>query len=227
MLTLTPHEARVLGVLVEKALTVPAQYPLTLNGLTVGCNQKNNRHPVMNLTEDDVFDAVEMLRQKGLVREAMLSGSRVAKYRHLSREVLNVETPALVVLTELMLRGPQSLGELRQNASRMHALESTEAVKAVLDELASREEPLVKEYPPPPGGRARVYRQLLAPTAHGEPAAATADGLAEESDAPRIRPSPPSEAGAGMAARLEALEGEVARLRGVVERLAQDLGAKM
>lgn len=227
MLTLTPHEARVLGVLVEKALTVPAQYPLTLNGLTVGCNQKNNRQPVMNLTEDDVFDAVEMLRQKGLVREAMLSGSRVAKYRHLSREVLDVETPALVVLTELMLRGPQSLGEIRQNASRMHALESTEAVKAVLDELASREEPLVKEYPPPPGGRARVYRQLLAPAAHGEPAAATTDGLVADSDSPRIRPGPVNEAGSGVTARLEALEAEVARLRGVVEKLAGELGANL
>lgn len=218
---LTPLEARVLGVLVEKALTTPAQYPLTLNALVVGSNQKNNRHPVTNLTEDQVYDAVDGLRKKGFAREAVLSGSRVPKFRHTAREVLNIETPALVILSELMLRGPESLGELRQNAGRMHPLDSLEAVKAVLDELAARPEPLVKEFPPPPGGRARLYMQLLAPTAHPEPTAGVDRG---EDDAPREASHVGRAAGDGLEARVRQLEEEIGRLRTAVEGMAAALG---
>lgn len=223
MVTLTANEARVLGVLVEKALTTPAQYPLTLNALVVGANQKNNRHPVTNLTEDQVYDAVDGLRKKGFAREAVLSGSRVPKFRHTAREVLNIETPALVILAELMLRGPESLGELRQNAGRMHPLESLEVVKAVLDELAARPEPLVKEFPPPPGGRARLYMQLLAPTAHPEPTAG--GGFARGDDEATREASQAGRAAAdGLEARVRRLEDEVGRLRAAVEGMAASLG---
>lgn len=222
---LTPHEARVLGVLIEKAQTTPAQYPLTLNALVVGSNQKNNRLPVTNLTEDQVFDAVDGLRRKGLVREAMLSGSRVAKFRHIAREVFAVETPALVILAELMLRGPESLGEIRQNAGRMHPLDSLESVKAVLDELAARPEPLVREYPPPPGGRARLYRQLLAPESHPEP---SSDGA--RSDVALVlgtshRAPEPFRDTASLEARITRLEQQVRDLREAFERVTGTSGA--
>lgn len=224
MATLTPNEARVLGVLIEKAQTTPAQYPLTLNSLTLGANQKNNRHPVANLTEDQVYDALDALRQKGFVREAVLSGSRVPKFRHTTRETLGIETPALVILAELMLRGPESLGSLRQNASRMHPFDSLDAVKAVLDDLAARPEPLVREYPPPPGSRARLYAQLLAPTAHAEPG----PGSDEQGDEASTRLPSPSRVDAGAAAAHEAriarLEHEVARLRAAVGSIAGALG---
>lgn len=218
---LAPNEARVLGVLVEKALTTPAQYPLTLNSLTLGCNQKNNRHPVTNLSEDLVYDAVDSLRQKGYVREAVLSGSRVPKFKHNAREVLGLETPGLVLLTELMLRGPESLGELRQNAGRMHPFESLEAVKAVLDEMAARPQPLVREYPPPPGGRAHLFRQLLAPDAHPEPTGATAGGDREEPAAPASARAASSPA---LEARIAQLEADVTRLRAAVTTMAAALG---
>lgn len=210
-----------LGVLVEKALTTPAQYPLTLNSLTLGCNQKNNRHPVTNLSEEDVYDAVDRLRQKGYVREAMLSGSRVPKFKHNAREVLGLETPALVVLTELMLRGPESLGELRQNAGRMHPFDSLEAVKAVLDELASRATSLVRECPPPPGGRARVYVQLLAPDAHSASSAAHANPHGPDTAAPiRVGASSPHP----HEIRIEQLEADVTRLRAAITTMAAALG---
>src|SRR5262245_1278399 len=131
MITLSRDECRVLGVLVEKAQTTPAQYPLTLNAVTMGCNQKNNRDPVTNLTEERVFDAIDKLRAKGLVRELMLSGSRVPKFRHMGREVLQVNTTELVLLTEMLLRGPQTIGELRGRATRMHPIASLEEAQAV------------------------------------------------------------------------------------------------
>lgn len=221
MLTLTPNEARVLGVLIEKAQTTPAQYPLTLNALTVGANQKNNRLPVTNLTEDVVYDAVDGLRKKGLVREALLSGSRVAKFRHNARETFGIETPALVILAELMLRGPQSLGDIRQNAGRMHPLDSLDSVKAVLDELAARPEPMVREYPPPPGGRARLYRQLIAPDAHREPAGG---GQSAAEDREASEHAPPHCEPVGFESRIRELESQVSRLNDAVRKLASEIG---
>jgi uncharacterized protein YceH (UPF0502 family) len=128
MLQLTPHECRVLGVLVEKAQTTPQQYPLTLNALVSGCNQKNNREPVLELSEEQVQAALDGLRQKGMAREVMLSGSRVDKFRHVAREALEIDTGELVILSELLLRGPQTIGELRGRAARMHPLETTDVV---------------------------------------------------------------------------------------------------
>lgn len=220
MITLKPDECRVLGVLIEKALTTPQQYPLSLNSLTVGCNQKNCRSPLTSFDEDRVFDAVESLRTKGLVREAMLSGSRVAKFRHIARETLSVETPALVVLAELMLRGPQSAGELRGNANRMHPIESLDALHAILASLMKSDPPMVRELP---GGHARRYAQLICPDLHSleEPAGAPA----EHSHRGESGPTSAGTASAGLTARVESLEREVQRLKDVVQRLAMESGS--
>src|SRR5215212_3874774 len=109
MIQLSPYEARVLGVLIEKALTTPEQYPLSLNALTNGCNQKNNRDPVLSLSEDEVFEAVDGLRTKQLSVRVDQLGSRVAKYRHQAGEVFRCKAGELAVLAELLLRGPQTL----------------------------------------------------------------------------------------------------------------------
>ncbi|MBX3405558.1 MAG: DUF480 domain-containing protein [Phycisphaeraceae bacterium] len=220
MLTLKPDECRVLGVLIEKALTTPQQYPLSLNALTVGCNQKNCRLPVTDFDEERVFDAVESLRAKGLVREAMLSGSRVAKFRHVAREVLEVETPALVVLAELLLRGPQTAGELRGNASRMHPIESLEALQGVLATLVQRDPPMVRELP---GGHARRFAQLLCPDLHPlDERVVHAPASASSPLASGNRAAPA--AGPDVSARLDALEREVAKLRDALQRIAIDTG---
>jgi uncharacterized protein YceH (UPF0502 family) len=163
---LTADECRVLGVLIEKAQTTPGQYPLTINGLMTGCNQKSNREPVMELDEDRVLESVDSLRGKDLVREVTLSGSRVAKYRHIARDTLGLSTNELVVLAELLLRGPQTVGELRGRATRMHTLESTEIVSNILESLMTPEPPLAERLSPAPGSRAPRYKQLLAPNLH-------------------------------------------------------------
>src|SRR5687768_344857 len=161
MIQLTPDEARVLGVLVEKATTTPEQYPLTLNAVMNGANQKNNRDPVTALEEGRVFEALEGLRGKGLVVRSDMAGSRVNKYRHNAGDVLHVRPAELAILAELLLRGPQTLGELRGRASRMQPMESLEVAKGMLSALRERAEPLVRELPPAPGSRAERYVQLL------------------------------------------------------------------
>ncbi len=229
MIELTPHEARVLGVLIEKAHTTPGQYPMTLNGLTVGCNQKSNREPVLELSEEEVLDAVEGLRRKQLAATVDMAGSRVFKYRHQAREALDVQTPELVILAELMLRGPQTVGELRTRASRMHTLESLDVVRNTLDSLAARTPPLVDRLPPAPGSRAERFAQRLSPKAHPEPAspAATAPATtpaASSQPAPAGAPSaPPVPADPDLAARVEELEGRIAELEGVVQGLVERL----
>lgn len=221
MLQLSADECRVLGVLIEKAQTTPAQYPLTLNSIVVGCNQKSNRFPVTSLDEDRALDALDRLRAKGLVREALLTGSRVAKFRHLAREVLHVDTPELVLLAELMLRGPQSLGDLRIHASRMHAFDSLEAVQQVLDALRARPEPFVKPVPAAPGQRATRHAQLLCPDLHALDAAPAPAEDAEGSE-------PDDEGPAGHSAltgRVSELEREVETLRTAIRTLAHAVGA--
>lgn len=220
MIMLTRDECRVLGVLVEKALTTPGQYPLTLNSLVLGCNQKNNRDPVTNLTEERVYDAVDGLRKKGLVREAMLSGSRVSKFRHVARETLNVTTEELVILTELLLRGPQAIGEIRGHASRMHPLDSIESAQALVEGLMKREEAMVKEIPPLPGQRAKRYVQLLCPDLHPLDHASHAGAAADDD-------SDDDESGVSrdeLQARVAALEGEIETLKSALRKLAAAVG---
>lgn len=220
MVTLTKDECRVLGVLVEKAQTTPAGYPMTLNAVTLGCNQKNNRDPVTNFTEEQVFDAIDKLRQRGLARELMLSGSRVPKYRHMAREVLEVTTPELVILAELLLRGPQTVGELRGRASRMHPIESLDEAQAILEGLMGRPEPMVKELPPAPGSRAKRYVQLLCPDLHPLDHVSSSGGGDDDADPP----AGASSVSAEVAARVERLETEVETLKRAIQKLASSLG---
>lgn len=210
-MSLTPHESRILGVLVEKAHTVQSQYPLSLNALVTGSNQRNNREPVLQLTEVQVETALDGLRAKGLAREVDSIGARVVKYRHVAREGLGVGTSELVLLAELLLRGPQTAAELRSRASRMHPIETLDAAVALLEGMAERETPLVRRLP---GGRAERWVQLLSPDLHAIEEREHAEASAA--------PSAPS----GLAARVTALEEEVARLRAAVAALGGPVHAE-
>lgn len=212
MIQLTADECRVLGVLIEKELTTPEQYPLTLNATVNGANQKNNREPVVSFDEDRVFAALESLREKGLVLRVDAASSRVPKFRHETTTKLGVNRYELVILAELMLRGPQTLGELRGRASRMHHLDSLEIVKQSLTAMAAREDALVKEIPPSPGSRAERWAQLLCPEAH--PIDALFDAPAASAPA----------AGHSNAQRIEMLEKRVSLLREAVRKLASAMG---
>jgi hypothetical protein len=218
MVQLTSDECRVLGVLVEKAHTVASQYPMSLNLIVVGCNQKSNRHPVMTIDEDRVVAALEGLRDKHLVLFADTAGSRVMKYRHNCREALDVGTNELVVLVELLLRGPQTGGEIRTRASRMHPLGSLDEVQNLLKFMMDRESPLVRRVPPAPGSRAERYAQLLCPHLHRLDKPAGEDAPEDSALAATAVGKP------GLASRVEMLEGDVMRLRRVVEQLANALG---
>lgn len=213
MLTLTADESRVLGVLIEKALTTPGQYPLSLNALTVGANQKNNRDPVTDLSEERVYDAVDSLRRKGLVREVMLSGSRVSKFKHEVRERFAISLEEMVILAELWLRGPQSPGELRGRASRMHPLGPVEDVQRTLEGMKGPREavggPLVREIAPGPGERAHRFAQVVCPDLHPITPAAERPAPAREA----------SGAGEGLLDRVRQLEAEVGDLKARLERL--------
>jgi uncharacterized protein YceH (UPF0502 family) len=155
---LSPNARRVLGVLVEKAKTTPDNYPLTLASLISGCNQKSNRDPKMDLDDDDALLALDELRGLGASREVQGSG-RATKYRHAAYEWLDVESPGAAVMTELLLRGPQTIGELRTRASRMYALSDLNAAKAVVDALLEKD--LVQAASPP--GRGQVFAHKLYP----------------------------------------------------------------
>jgi uncharacterized protein len=215
MIELTDDEARVLGVLIEKAATTPDQYPLSLNAVVNGTNQKNNRDPVMQMEENDAFTALEGLREKGLVIRSDMVGSRVNRYKHLAGEALRARPAEVALLAELLLRGPQTLGELRGRASRMHPFATLDDVKNMLTALATREQPMVKELPPSPGSRAERYAQLLAPDAHP---------IDESPDGGDVASSAAAPAPVSITTRVAALEAEVALLRSIVRKLAQALG---
>ena len=223
MIQLTPAESRVLGVLVEKALTTPEQYPLSLNALVAGCNQKNNRDPVVTMSDDDAFDALESLRGKHLVVRVDVANSRVHRYRQTLGETIRARTGEVAVLAELLLRGPQTLGELRGRASRMHPLESLDAVKEMIRALTDRPEPFVRELPPSPGSRAERYVQLFCPDLHPIDAPAPASPSPASSSTATM-PAPTPEASPGLVERVAKLEAEVAALRQTVNRLAEALG---
>lgn len=149
---------RVLGVLVEKAKTTPDNYPLTLNAIITGSNQKSNRAPKMELDEDDALAAMDELRQLGAAREVQGSG-RAIKYRHAAYEWLDVDGPEAAVMTELLLRGPQTIGEIRTRASRMHPFADLQATQVVVDALS--EKGLVEALTPP--GRGQMFTHTLYP----------------------------------------------------------------
>src|SRR6201997_3958464 len=159
-LELSEIEARVLGALVEKETTTPEYYPLSLNALVNACNQKSNRDPVMTLDEDAVRQALRSLSDQAMVRSAG-GDSRVAKFEHRLNELYNFHRHEIAVLCVLLLRGPQTPGELRTRAERMYAFEDLEAVHSALNHLMRREPPLTKVLPRQPGTKEARYMHLL------------------------------------------------------------------
>jgi uncharacterized protein YceH (UPF0502 family) len=200
---LSATEARALAVLVEKQHTVPDTYPLSLNALVSGCNQKTSRDPVMELTEADARDAIEVLRARSLVIES--SGGRVMRYEQNAKRVLGVPSESVALLATLMLRGPQTAAELRANCERIHRFSDVSATEAYLEELAARApQPFVRRLARQPGSREHRWAHLLS----GEPPEeAAAPGVAMMREAPR---GVDAEA---LLARVERLEAEVAALR--------------
>ena len=196
---LSPVEIRILGALVEKEATTPDNYPLSLNALTNACNQTSNRDPVMDLDENAVRNAVNSLRQQSLVRAVQHSGSRVMKFQHLIRERLNLDAPALGVMCVLMLRGPQTSGEIRGRTSRLAEFTSVAEVEAVLESLSTHE--LVVQLARRPGQKEARYAHLLS----GAPAADAGDDA--------MPPGEPVPAALGED-RISSLEVAVADLRG-------------
>lgn len=166
---LDAREVRTLGCLIEKELSTPDYYPMTLNSLTSACNQKTNREPVVEYGDGDVIEALDGLQRKRIVGTASSSHGRALKYRHALAEAMNLGAPQLSVLASLMLRGPETVGELRGRTSRMHEFDALEDVEAVLEELMRRDPPLVTQLPRRPGQKEARYAHLLA----GEPAVDT------------------------------------------------------
>jgi uncharacterized protein len=203
---LTPEEVRVLGCLLEKQRTTPDTYPLTLNALRAACNQSTNRDPVVAYDEETIRDALDRLGRRRFTRLTSYHGSRAAKFRHLLDEALQIGPEEQAVLAVMMLRGPQTPGELLQRTERLHRFPDAEALTAVVDRLAERE--LVARYERRPGQREDRYGQLLG----------------EEAEEPAATPAPVP-AGPPREDRLERLEREVAELRAEIAALREELGA--
>lgn len=202
---LNENEARILGSLVEKQLTTPEYYPLTLNALVNACNQKNNREPVMSLSESAVSTSVEHLRDRNLIYVFYGSTSRVPKYKHMLPSVYELEPSETAVMAVLLLRGPQTLGELRTRTERMHEFQGLGEVQETLDGLSRRENPLVVKLPVLPGQKEARFAHTLSGEIDIEALAAA-------------HPTRTAVAGAS-ADRIAKLEEEVAGLREEVESL--------
>jgi len=212
---LTAAEARVLGTLMEKARTVPDSYPMSLNTIVAGCNQKSSRDPLTNFGESEVQEALDGLKRRSLAFTSR--GSRVDRWEHNFQRALVVPEQSAVLLGLLMLRGPQTAGELRIHSERWYRFADISSVEAFLDELRNRTEerggPLVVQLPRAPGAREARWAHLLCGPVDATPAA-------EEPAA-----AAPSATGAvGLAGRVAALEDEVARLRAQLEDLSAQLG---
>ena len=211
---LTPVQARVLATLLEKARTVPDSYPLTLNALVTGCNQKTSRDPVMQVTESEAQEALEGLRRMALAVE--ISSQRATRWEHNFPRGVGVPDQSAVLLGLLMLRGPQTAGELRINAERWHRFADISSVEAFLTELQERSDekggPLVVLLPRAPGAREPRWAHLLCGPVDMEALQAAA--------------SPGAPASSALQARVEALEAEVAALQATVRRLCAELGVE-
>lgn len=211
---LSALEARVLAVLVEKAHTVPDSYPLSLNALVAGCNQKTARDPVMSASDADVQAAVDELRRLSLVFES--SGSRVSRYEHNMARGIGVPSQSVALLSTLVLRGPQTTSELRVNAERLHRFADLSSVEGFLDELAERAPdkggPLVVKLPRAPGTRESRWVHLLS----GEVDVASLAAHEPRAYMPDASP--------GLRDEVRALTEEVARLRTQVQRMSRELG---
>jgi uncharacterized protein len=210
-MNLTAIETRVLGSLVEKDITTPDYYPLSLNALVNACNQKNNREPVMSLDEQTVRDALSTLQEKRLAGPASGADSRVSKYEHRLQEVFNFDRREIAIVCVLLLRGPQTPGELRGRSDRMYHFETLDDVISTLDRLAQRDPALVAILPRQPGTKESRYMHLFS----GEPP-----------DLDVVRESTPATKATNSAGdRLSALEHEVARLRQELSEVQQQLAA--
>jgi uncharacterized protein YceH (UPF0502 family) len=212
---LTAAEIRVLGCLAEKEATTPDIYPLSTNGLRTACNQQSSRDPVVDYDESTVTATLIALREHGLVRTMRGEGSRVYKHAHLLRERLDVDPAGLAVLSVLMLRGPQTPGELRTRTERQHAFTGVDEVEAALEGLAGRESPLVALLPRQPGQREARWTHLLGA---GETAVAPPQPSLE-------RRAPRAAAPADSPDELARLREELAELRTRLEALERRLGA--
>ena len=201
---LTPTEVRVLGSLIEKQITTPEYYPLTLNSLTAACNQKNNRNPITSLAESEVEDALYTLREKNLAYVFHGSTSRVPKYKHVAPEVLHLTPPELAAMCVLMLSGPQTVGEIRTRGHRLYEFSGLEEVDETLRALKTKDEPMVMSLPRQPGQKEARFAHLLS----GEPEIEISEAGAEKH--PRR---------AGDPDRVTKLEAQVQTLAQQVENL--------
>ncbi|MBF0329583.1 MAG: YceH family protein [Nitrospirae bacterium] len=200
-------EARVLGCLIEKEKTTPDYYPLTLNSLCVACNQKSNRHPVVTYEETTVVRGLDGLRDKHLAEKVHLVDSRLPKYRHLMQKKLELSEAETAILCELLLRGPQTTGELRGRADRMHSFSSIDEVETVMKGLEERDAPLIIKLPRQVGQKERRYIHLLC----GEPldSVSTAE-LPEEDATKKVRDE---------GSRISRLESEISQIRADIDQL--------
>lgn len=213
---LTTEEARVLSVLVEKQHTVPDSYPMSLNALTLGCNQKTARDPVMQLSEADVLQAINGLKELSLVTE--VSGSRVTRFDHNAARGLGVPSQSVALLTMLMLRGPQTSAELRLHTERLHRFADVSSVEGFLEELAEREPKRVVKLPRAPGEREHRWAHLLCgEVALPAPSASVARGSSVPSDVS-------ADELADVKAEQARMAQELAELRTLVLRMAAELG---
>lgn len=209
--TLSALEARVLAVLVEKESTVPDSYPLSLNALTLGCNQKTARDPVMAASEADVLEALEELKSMHLV--SSVSGNRVVRFEHNGARGLAVPGAALALLTLLMLRGPQTAAELRQNTERLHRFADVSSVEGFLDELAERTPPLAIKLARAPGAREPRWAHLLCgEVSQPEPSQAGSAHVARDEEMAFLR------------AEQQRMNAELVQLKALVHRMAGELG---
>ncbi len=201
---LTDTETRILGALVEKQLTTPEYYPLTLNSLVAACNQKSNRDPVVSYDDKTVMDALERLRDRNLVYVFYGSTSRVAKYKHMVPSVYELEPPEVAVMCVMMLRGPQTIGELRGRTDRLYEFAGLGEVQETLDSLVRRDDPLVVRLERQPGQKEARFAHLL-------------NGEIDVSTLPPPRSSVPSHS--PDPGRLEQVEADLRDLRSEMESL--------
>jgi uncharacterized protein YceH (UPF0502 family) len=214
----SPLEARVLGVLIEKQLTTPDYYPLTLNALVAGCNQKTGRNPVMNAGDAEVQATLDALKRQTLIIDSYGASGRVMRFAHNLPKVLNVGQAVTALLAMLMLRGQQTAAELRGNTERLYQFADLSSVEAYLEEMATRSAgALVVKLPKQPGSREHRWAHLLSGPVQGDVAAETAD--------PRDGGIATGEI-AALKANVAQMRDDLVELRALVERLFQELGVK-
>lgn len=223
-----PVEIRILGVLIEKQMTTPDYYPLSLNALILGCNQKSNRDPVSELSESEVLEALQRLRNDHLVWQVRTAGSRVSKYEHNLKEVAEFSIQETAVLCELMLRGPQTLGELRARCARMFEFHGTAEVEHIIGNLMAPERgPCVVELPRQPGRKEPRFAHLFGDSDPAEELSSAATG--ESADTDYLEPSGKSR-GAGreqterlidLDRRITDMETMTERIKGLEERITK------